>query len=62
VRRQGGRGVKALGASGGGCVILFDCPDVNAVVASMGPPLAKVIPWRLAQQGVLVGRQGSGRR
>jgi D-glycero-alpha-D-manno-heptose-7-phosphate kinase len=62
VRRQGGRGVKARGASGGGCVILFDCPDVNAVVASMGPPLAKVIPWRLAQQGVLVGRQGSGRR
>jgi D-glycero-alpha-D-manno-heptose-7-phosphate kinase len=62
VRRQGGRGVKALGASGGGCVILFDCPDVNSVVASMGPPLAKVIPWRLAQQGVLVGRQGSGRR
>lgn len=62
VRRQGGRGVKALGASGGGCVILFDCPDVNAVVASMGPPLAKVIPWRLAQQGVLVGRHGSGRR
>jgi D-glycero-alpha-D-manno-heptose-7-phosphate kinase len=62
VRRQGGRGVKALGASGGGCVILFDCPDVNAVVASMGPPLAKVIPWRLAQQGVLVGRQGTGRR
>ena len=36
MRRQGGRGVKALGASGGGCVILFDCPDVNAVVASMG--------------------------
>ncbi len=62
VRRQGGRGVKALGASGGGCVILFDCSDVNAVVASMGPPLAKVIPWRLAQQGVLVGRQGTGRR
>jgi len=62
VKRQGGRGVKALGASGGGCVILFDCPDVNAVVASMGPPLGKVIPWRLAQQGVLVGRQGTTNR
>lgn len=58
VKRQGGRGIKALGASGGGCVIVFDCPDVNAVVSAMGPPLGKVIPWRMAQYGVLAGRGG----
>lgn len=58
VKRQGGRGVKALGASGGGCVIVFDCPDINAVVAAMGPPLGKVINWRLAQHGALTGRHG----
>ncbi len=57
VKRQGGRGVKALGASGGGCVIVFDCPDVNSVVAAMGPPLGKVIPWRLSLHGALTGRQ-----
>lgn len=58
VKRQGGRGVKALGASGGGCVIVFDCPDIDAVVAAMGPPLGKVIKWRLARHGALTGRHG----
>ncbi len=56
-RRAGASGMKALGASGGGCMIVF-APEsaivpVRAAIAEWGEPLA----WTMAHDGVRLARQ-----
>ncbi len=53
-RDAGARGVKALGASGGGCVIVFVGDDANDRVARAIAPFAELLPWRVARRGVHV--------
>ncbi|MBY0490963.1 MAG: hypothetical protein K2R93_14060 [Gemmatimonadaceae bacterium] len=54
VRAAGASGFKALGASGGGCVLAIssadNAPAVHAAVAGLG----EVLPWRVARTGVRV--------
>lgn len=54
VRAAGATGFKALGASGGGCVLAIssadDAPAVRAAVAGLG----EVLDWRVAREGVRV--------
>lgn len=54
VRTAGATGFKALGASGGGCVLAIssadDAPAVRAAVAGLG----EVLEWRVAREGVRV--------
>lgn len=54
VRAAGATGFKALGASGGGCVVAIssadDAPAVRASVAELGA----VLSWRVAREGVRV--------
>jgi D-glycero-alpha-D-manno-heptose-7-phosphate kinase len=54
VRRAGATGYKALGASGGGCVLAIssvaDAPRVREAAA----PLGSVLDWRVAMRGVQV--------
>ncbi|MBL0938699.1 MAG: hypothetical protein IBJ03_07380 [Gemmatimonadaceae bacterium] len=53
-RHEGATGFKALGASGGGCVMILssvnDAPAVRAAASSLG----EILPWRVATQGVRV--------
>ena len=53
----GALGMKALGASGGGCVIVFApadrTPDVARAIAGLGTRLE----WRIAHSGVEVGEE-----
>jgi D-glycero-alpha-D-manno-heptose-7-phosphate kinase len=55
-RAAGAQGLKALGASGGGCVMLIsaadDVPRVSEAVSSFG----EILPWRIATTGVEVSR------
>ena len=53
-RSVGARGIKALGASGGGCVIVFaDDGDVEAMQRAV-EPFATVMEWKVAPRGVFV--------
>ncbi|MCA0375195.1 MAG: hypothetical protein LCH84_05975 [Gemmatimonadetes bacterium] len=56
VRAAGAQGFKALGASGGGCVLVLAAAsrvaEVWSAAASLGEPLA----WRVAREGVRVER------
>ncbi|MES2525087.1 MAG: hypothetical protein V4617_20480 [Gemmatimonadota bacterium] len=53
-RKAGARGLKALGASGGGCVIVFaDAGRTEAVVQAIAP-FATVMDWHVAHDGVTV--------
>ncbi len=55
-RAVGAQGLKALGASGGGCVMIVsdadDAPRVAEAVAAFG----EILPWRIAAHGVEVSR------
>jgi D-glycero-alpha-D-manno-heptose-7-phosphate kinase len=61
-RTAGALGAKALGASGGGCVLVLARrgleTDVGAAVATLGP----LLPFSIAERGVetMVGETGSG--
>ncbi len=57
VRRAGALGLKALGASGGGCVIVFTPAHDDGAVAEAIGPFATIMPWRVAHHGVTVTRQ-----
>jgi D-glycero-alpha-D-manno-heptose-7-phosphate kinase len=55
-RAAGATGMKALGASGGGCVIVFaDDGAVDAVRRAV-EPYATVMEWAVAREGVMVGQ------
>jgi len=55
-RAAGAQGLKALGASGGGCVmILSDATDM-ARVAEAVSPFGEILPWRIATSGAEVSR------
>ena len=51
-RRAGADGLKALGASGGGCVIIFAPDDRVEAVTRAIAPMAKLLAWRLDAAGV----------
>ena len=53
-RAAGAIGLKALGASGGGCVIVFAKSGEQKRVQSAIAPLSQVLPWRVAFDGVVV--------
>ena len=50
----GATGLKALGASGGGCVIVFAPENSADRIANAVAPFAKLLPWRIAHSGVRV--------
>ncbi|WP_396221090.1 hypothetical protein [Gemmatimonas sp.] len=55
-RAAGAQGLKALGASGGGCVMLFSTAhDVPRVIEAVSP-FGEILPWRIATTGVEVSR------
>lgn len=51
----GARGMKALGASGGGCVIVFAPDDRVDAVARAIEPWAELLRWNVDDEGVTVG-------
>lgn len=51
-RNAGATAVKALGASGGGCVILFTSEDSRAQVERAVAPWGELLDWRVATDGV----------
>jgi len=53
----GAIGMKALGASGGGCVIIFTPDDDDGRVAQAIAAFATVLPWHIARDGVTVRYQ-----
>jgi len=53
----GAIGIKALGASGGGCVVVFTRADDDGAVADAVAPHASVMEWHVASHGVMVTRQ-----
>ena len=53
-RAAGAQGFKALGASGGGCVLIVsEADDVSRVVTAVAP-YGERLPWRIATTGVAV--------
>ncbi len=54
VRRAGATGFKALGASGGGCVIALAPADAVNAVRNAALVLGEVLDWRVATEGVVV--------
>ncbi len=52
VRRAGATAVKALGASGGGCVVVFAPADRTDAVAAALAPFAERLTWRVDPLGV----------
>lgn len=54
VRAAGATGFKALGASGGGCVLAISPVSRQRDVADAAGALGEVLPWRIACDGVLV--------
>lgn len=54
VRHVGATGFKALGASGGGCVLVLSSVDDAPAVRAAVSPLGEALPWRVASQGVRV--------
>ena len=58
VRAAGAEGYKALGASGGGCVVAMAAVGkMDAVRRAVGE-LGEVLEWRVARSGVMVVRNG----
>jgi len=58
-RSAGARGMKALGASGGGCVIVFsDDDDVEPIHRAIAP-YASVMEWNVSRSGVTVSAEPS---
>ena len=55
-RAAGAQGLKALGASGGGCVMIVSDADDVARVAEAVSPFGEVLPWRIAARGVEVSQ------
>ncbi|MDQ8161238.1 MAG: hypothetical protein P3C10_01505 [Gemmatimonadota bacterium] len=51
-RDAGAQGLKALGASGGGCVLVFSPPGDAARVAAAVRPFGELLPWQVATTGV----------
>lgn len=51
-RRAGADGLKALGASGGGCVIIFAPDDRVEAVTRAVAPMAALLSWRVDEAGV----------
>ena len=56
VRAAGAEGFKALGASGGGCVVALTRVGQMEAVRAAAAPLGAVLPWRVATQGVVITR------
>ena len=54
----GALGMKALGASGGGCVIVFAPNDRVDDVARAVAPLAELLPWGVDERGGVVVEDG----
>ena len=54
VRGAGAAGLKALGASGGGCVVVFAAPDRVAAVREAAARHGTVLPWSVARRGIIV--------
>lgn len=52
VRKAGATGFKALGASGGGCVLAISPVSRAAAVRAAAGELGEVMSWRVATQGV----------
>jgi D-glycero-alpha-D-manno-heptose-7-phosphate kinase len=51
-RAAGAQGLKALGASGGGCVLIVsEADDVSRIVTAVAP-YGEPLPWRIATTGV----------
>lgn len=59
VRAAGATGFKALGASGGGCVLVLSSADDAAAVRAAVADLGTVLPWRVALGGVRVESAGA---
>lgn len=59
--RAGALGIKALGASGGGCIIAFAPTDDDGAVERAIAPLATLMPWHVAHEGVTVTASGAAR-
>ncbi|AMW04097.1 hypothetical protein GEMMAAP_03085 [Gemmatimonas phototrophica] len=59
VRAAGATGFKALGASGGGCVVALSPVGVAAGVRAAVAELGEVLPWRVARAGVRVEAGGA---
>jgi D-glycero-alpha-D-manno-heptose-7-phosphate kinase len=57
-RGAGASGLKALGASGGGCVIVLAPTDRVAAVRAAVSPLGELLPWRVATEGVRLESAG----
>ncbi len=55
-RRAGATGVKALGASGGGCVVVFAPDEAVAPVSKAVAEWGELLPWTFAREGVRVER------
>jgi D-glycero-alpha-D-manno-heptose-7-phosphate kinase len=53
-RTAGASGLKALGASGGGCVIVFAPAHLADQVAEAIAPLGELLPWQVDREGVTV--------
>jgi D-glycero-alpha-D-manno-heptose-7-phosphate kinase len=58
-RAAGAQGLKALGASGGGCVMLVSAADDVPRVIEAVAPFGEILPWRIATTGVEVSRPSS---
>ena len=54
VRAAGATGFKALGASGGGCVLAIAPVGKMDAVRRAAAPLGEVLEWRVARRGVVV--------
>ncbi len=52
--RAGALGMKALGASGGGCVVVIAPTERMAAVRDAVGSLAEILPWQVDQRGVTV--------
>jgi D-glycero-alpha-D-manno-heptose-7-phosphate kinase len=59
VRAAGATGFKALGASGGGCVVALSPVGAAAGVRAAVAGLGEVLPWRVARTGVRVEAGGA---
>lgn len=57
-RKAGATGFKALGASGGGCVLVCSPPQYTAQVRAAAALGGQVLPWRVARSGVQIVTAG----
>jgi len=53
-RAAGATGLKALGASGGGCVMVFARDDDVEAVSKAIAPYAELLSWRVDEHGVMI--------